>query len=238
MTHVPRAKNSAWHLVHTHKMLTVIITSLMEKVNLGPGFSTAHFGKGIIELDQWLGNLFEHQLCWDSDGSLRKHLPGKHGLSMHLCTHLACSFRSRTSESKATITNGSSSPGVCGSLGWEQPVSYTAQYYLGPWVRLLWSFKPAAIFSLALYGQGRNESYRQGRGAKRLIAGLGRPEFLGLCHLPLPTRELESLTSSQSDKHGGEGGSVEVGMVGASMKMPGQVTLEQWFSNFFDHDLQ
>ena len=62
----------------------------------------------------------------------------------------------------------------------------------GSAVGLLWGFKSAAIFSVAVCGQGRNEGYRQGRGAERLTAGFGRPEPLGLYHLPFPTRKTGS----------------------------------------------
>lgn len=60
-------------------------------------------------------------------------------------------------------------------------------------------FKSAAVFSFAIYGQGRNEGYRRGRGAKQLTTGFGRPELLHQPHLPLPMRELESLSSDQRE---------------------------------------
>ena len=55
---------------------------------------------------------------------------------------------------------------------------------------------------------------------------LGGWSSFALTTLPFPPKNW-SLTSSQSNKHGEERRSVDLGVAGASMKMPGQVTLEQ-----------
>lgn len=87
-------------------------------------------------------------------------------------------------------------------------------------------FKSAAVFSFAIYGQGRNEGYRRGRGAKQLTTGFGRPELLHQPHLPLPMRELESLSSDQRESLEDRGGLPD-GNGRALKKTPSQVTLEQ-----------
>lgn len=71
-------------------------------------------------------------------------------------------------------------------------------HYLGVSCVLALGFKSVAIFSFAIYGQGRNPGYRSwGKGARRLRTESGRLELLYLDH-----QRTGEFKPSQSDREG------------------------------------
>ena len=168
------------------------------------------------------------RLLVESDGSCRKYLSEKH--RFHAESYSCRPFVGLgilgsgpgQDRRKTKITNGPSSPGVCGSRVGTARQPCSCGLLLKGWVCWLWALSQQLFLALLYMARGGMWGYRWGRGARRLRAGFGR--LLCLDYLPLPIRELE-LPGKVTSR--GEGRSVGLGMTGAAMKMSGQITLEQ-----------
>ena len=153
-------------------------------------FPAAHFGEGIIELDPWSWNLFEHQITCRIWWLLQEISPRK----TQTPRTESCSFRPFVGlgilssgpgqdRRKTKITSGPSSPGVCGSRVGTARQPCSCGLLLKGWVCWLWALSQQLFLALLYMARGGMWGYRWGRGARRLRAGFGR--LLCLDYLPL-----------------------------------------------------